>query len=59
MTTAQLATILAAFLGAHLAGVAAIACSQDRLAQRRHEDRAQLDRELVDALNAYNASKEH
>lgn len=54
MTAAQFAIILAA----HLTGVAAITWLQDRLAQRRHESRAKLDRELVDALNTYNASKE-
>lgn len=54
MTAAQFAAIL----GAHLTGIAVIAWLQHHLAQRRHETRARLDRELLDALNAYNASKE-
>ncbi|MEU5608420.1 hypothetical protein AB0H03_06630 [Streptomyces sparsogenes] len=55
MTATQLAILLAA----HLTGLAAITWVQDRLAQRRYNARARLDRELTDALNAYNASKEH
>ncbi|WP_159073671.1 hypothetical protein [Streptomyces sp. RTd22] len=54
MTAAKFAVLL----GAHLIGIALVAWIQDRLAQRRHDARARLDRELVDALNAYNASKE-